>query len=65
MTNANLGAKGPELFHPVVEGEDLGGTDKGEVQWVEKENQVLSCRKNTFNRHNSFTTQSAKITQIV
>ena len=48
MTNTNLGAKGPELFHPVVEGEDLGGTDKGEVQWVEKENQVLSCRKNTL-----------------
>ena len=44
----NLGAKGPELFHPVVEGEDLGGTDEGEVQWVEKENQVLSYRKNTL-----------------
>ena len=48
MTNTNLGAKGPELFHPVVEGEDLGGTDKGKVQRVEEENQVLSCRKNTL-----------------
>ena len=62
MTNTNLGAKGPELFHPVVEGEDLGGTDKGKVQRVEEENQVLSCRKNTFNRHNLFATHSAKIT---
>ena len=63
MTNTNLGAKGPELFHPVVEGENLGGTDKGEVQWVEKENQVLSCRKNTDKIYLLHKVQ--KITQIV
>ena len=37
----NLGPDLAELRHPVVEGENLGGTDEREVQGVEEEDQVL------------------------
>ena len=33
--------EGLELLGAVVEGDDLGGTDKGEVEGVEEENHVL------------------------
>ena len=32
--------QGLEFGGPVGEGDDLGGADKGEVQWVEEENHV-------------------------
>lgn len=31
-----------EVLDPVAEGHDLGGTHKGEVQWVEEEDDILS-----------------------
>ena len=37
-----LGIDSPELFDPVVEGEDLSGTNEGEVQGVEEEHEVLA-----------------------
>ena len=38
----HLGTDLPELCDPVVEGQDLGGTDEGEVQRVEEEDQILA-----------------------
>ena len=32
----------PELLHPVVKGQDLGGADEGEVEGVEEEDEVLA-----------------------
>lgn len=40
----NLAANATELFRSVAESNDLGGTDKREVQGVEEEDQVLSWR---------------------
>ena len=40
-----LCAKGLELSDPVIEGEDLGGADEGEVERVEEEHEVLSLEK--------------------
>lgn len=31
-----------ELLRSVREGDDLGGTDKGEVEWVEEEDYILA-----------------------
>ena len=36
--------EGLELLGAVVEGDDLGGTDKGEVEGVEEEDHVLPLR---------------------
>ncbi len=33
----------PELLRPVVESEDLGWADKGEVKGVEEEHEVLAA----------------------
>ena len=37
-----LSVNGSKLTNSVIEGKDLSWTDKGEVQGVEKENQVFS-----------------------
>ena len=39
---SHLGADLPEFFHPVVESQDLGGADEGEVERVEEEDEVLA-----------------------
>ncbi len=39
---AYLCVNGLELLDPVVEGQDLGGADKGEVERIEEENQVFT-----------------------
>ena len=41
----HLSAEGLELGDPVVEGEDLGGADEGEVERVEEEHEVLALKK--------------------
>ena len=38
----HLGTERLELCGPVVEGENLGGADEGEVQRVEEEHEVLA-----------------------
>ena len=43
--SSHLSAEGLELCDPVVEGEDLGGADEGEVERVEEEHEVLALKK--------------------
>ena len=44
-SSSHLSAEGFELGDPVVEGEDLGGADEGEVERVEEEHEVLALKK--------------------
>jgi len=41
-TGHNLDSKLPELLDSVVEGQDLGGADEGEIKGVEEEDEVLA-----------------------
>ena len=41
-SNAHLGAERLELGHSVVERQDLGGADEGEVKRVEEEHEVFA-----------------------
>lgn len=34
-----------EFICRITEGDDLGGTNKGEVQWIKEENNILPCHK--------------------
>lgn len=31
----------PELLGSITEGDDLSGTDKGEIQWIEEQHHIL------------------------